>query len=154
MKRIVLAGGCFWSLQAYFSKIRGIITTKVGYANGDIKNPTYEEVCTGNTKFAEACLIEYDESIITLKQILKIYWKRIDPTVKDRDGLNVGSQYRNAIYYIDEEDADIAVKSKEEEQEKYSDIIVTEIETLKNFYEAEEKHQNYYLKINSNDKVQ
>lgn len=154
MKRIVLAGGCFWSLQSYFSRIRGIVKTKVGYANGDVKNPTYEEVCKGCTKFAEACLIEYDESIITLEQILKIYWKRIDPTVKDRDGLNVGSQYRSAIYYIDEEDADIAKKSKEEEQKKHTDAIVTEIGPLKNFYEAEDHHQNYYLKINSNDKVQ
>ncbi|WKV08779.1 peptide-methionine (S)-S-oxide reductase MsrA [Thermoanaerobacterium sp. CMT5567-10] len=146
MKEIVLVGGCFWGVQAYFDIIDGVVETKVGYANGNKENPTYEEVCTNTTGFAEACHIKYDENIISLEDLLRNYWKIINPTLKDRQGNDIGIQYRTGIYYIDSDDADIIIKSKDEEQKKYDKSIVTEIEPLKNFYDAEEYHQKYLEK--------
>ncbi|QGU95077.1 peptide-methionine (S)-S-oxide reductase MsrA [Clostridium bovifaecis] len=143
MKKIVLAGGCFWGVEAYFNTIKGVTSTKVGYANGNIQNPTYEEVCKNTTGFAEACYIEYDEKVVSLDKILDAYWKVVDPTIKDRQGHDIGAQYRTGVYYLDEEDLKIVLESKEREQEKYTESIVTEIEPLKNFYDAEEYHQKY-----------
>ncbi|OXT09269.1 peptide-methionine (S)-S-oxide reductase [Thermoanaerobacterium thermosaccharolyticum] len=146
MKEIVLAGGCFWGVQAYFDTIDGVAETKVGYANGNKENPTYEEVCTNTTGFAEACYVRYDENIISLEDLLRNYWKIINPTLKNRQGNDIGTQYRTGIYYIDSNDADIIIKSRDEEQKKYDKPIVTEIEPLKNFYDAEEYHQKYLEK--------
>ncbi|ADL68671.1 peptide methionine sulfoxide reductase [Thermoanaerobacterium thermosaccharolyticum DSM 571] len=146
MKEIVLAGGCFWGVQAYFDTIDGVAETKVGYANGNKENPTYEEVCTNTTGFAEACYVRYDENIISLEDLLRNYWKIINPTLKNRQGNDIGTQYRTVIYYIDSDDADIIIKSRDEEQKKYDKPIVTEIEPLKNFYDAEEYHQKYLEK--------
>lgn len=143
MKKIVLAGGCFWGVEAYFDTIKGITSTKVGYANGKTENPTYEEVCNNNTGFAEACYIEYDETAVSLEKILDAYWKVVDPTIKDRQGHDIGNQYRTGIYYFDEEDVEVIRKSKENEQKKYDNPIITEIKPLKNFYDAEEYHQKY-----------
>ncbi|ORX23465.1 peptide-methionine (S)-S-oxide reductase [Thermoanaerobacterium sp. PSU-2] len=149
MKEIVLAGGCFWGVQAYFDTIDGVIETKVGYANGNKENPTYEEVCTNTTGFAEACYVKYDEKIISLEDLLRSYWKIVDPTLKNRQCNDIGTQYRTGIYYIDDDDVNVILRSKEEEQKKYEKPIVTEIEPLKNFYDAEEYHQKY-LKKNPN----
>ncbi|MCP2239751.1 peptide-methionine (S)-S-oxide reductase MsrA [Thermoanaerobacterium thermosaccharolyticum] len=146
MKEIVLAGGCFWGVQAYFDTIDGVAETKVGYANRNKENPTYEEVCTNTTGFAEACYVRYDENIISLEDLLRNYWKIINPTLKNRQGNDIGTQYRTGIYYIDSDDADIIIKSRDEEQKKYDKPIVTEIEPLKNFYDAEEYHQKYLEK--------
>lgn len=146
MKEIVLAGGCFWGVEAYMSKIDGVVETKVGYANGTIENPTYEEVCTSTTGHAEACYIKYDENIIDLQKLLNRFWKIIDPTLKNRQGGDIGFQYRTGIYYIDESDLDIILKTKEEQQKLYDAPIVTEIEPLKCFYPAEEYHQRYLEK--------
>lgn len=146
MKKIVLCGGCFWGVEAYFNTIKGVIKTKVGYANGNTKNPTYEEVCSNLTGFAEACYIEYNPNEISLEKLLEAYWKIVDPTIKNRQGNDIGTQYRTGIYYMDEEDLKIILESKKEEQKKYKDTIVTEIEPLKNFYEAEEYHQKYLEK--------
>lgn len=143
MKKIILAGGCFWGVEAYFNTLNGIVSTKVGYANGNVENPTYEMVCKLNTGFAEACYIEYDENITSLKTLLQAYWKIVDPTILNRQGHDIGSQYRTGIYYFNEEDLPLILKSKEEEQKKYDKPIVTEIETVKNFYDAEEYHQKY-----------
>lgn len=146
MKEIVLAGGCFWGVQAYFDTIDGVVYTKVGYANGNKENPTYEEVCTNTTGFAEACYVKYDENIIPLKDLLSMYWKIINPTLLNRQGNDIGTQYRTGIYYINRDDIDIIIKSRDEEQKKYDKPIVTEIEPLKNFYDAEEYHQKYLEK--------
>lgn len=143
MKKIVLAGGCFWGVEAYFKTIKGVSNTKVGYANGNVENPTYEQVCKKDTGFAEVCFIEYDENVVTLDKILNAYWKVVDPTIKDRQGHDVGNQYRTGIYYFDEADVETIEKSKEEEQKKYDQSIVTEVEPLRNFYDAEEYHQDY-----------
>lgn len=146
MKSIVVAGGCFWGVEAYMSKIIGVIETKVGYANGTKKNPTYEEVCFGNTGHAEACLISYDETLSSLEKILNKFWGIIDPTVINRQGHDKGTQYRSGIYYTDKEDFDIILRTKDEVQSKYAKPIVTEILPLSCFYEAENFHQKYLQK--------
>lgn len=146
MKEIVFAGGCFWGVEEYFSRISGVIETKVGYANGHVKNPTYEQVCTGRTGHAETCLIQFDENIITLKELLNKFWYIIDPTLKDQQGPDIGSQYRTGIYYLNEADIPVIRKSFEEEQEKYQKTLVTEIQPLDCFYPAEEYHQSYLKK--------
>jgi peptide-methionine (S)-S-oxide reductase len=143
MKKIVLAGGCFWGVEAYFNTIDGIVSTKVGYANGNVENPTYEMVCKLDTGFAEACYIEYDERVISLDSLLEAYWRIIDPTIINRQGHDVGSQYRTGIYYLDEQDLSSILESKGKEQKKYDKPIVTEIEPMRNFYDAEEYHQKY-----------
>lgn len=149
MKKIVLAGGCFWGVEEFLSRINGVISTEVGYANGRTENPTYEDVCYKNTYFAEVCLVEYDEKILSLEDLLKEYWSIIDPTVLNRQGPDVGSQYRTGIYYLNEDDIETILKSKEENQKNYDKKIVTEVLPLTNYYKAEEYHQKY-LKKNPN----
>lgn len=149
MKKIVLAGGCFWGVQEYFSRIKGILKTEVGYANGKTTNPTYEQVCNENTGFAEVCYVEYDEKIITLKEVLSKFWAVVNPTSLNRQGNDVGSQYRSGIYYFEEEDISDIQESIEELQKKYEKKIVTEVKPLKNYFKAEEYHQDY-LKKNPN----
>jgi len=146
MKKIVLAGGCFWGIEEYISRIKGVIETKVGYANGTKENPSYEEVCRENTGHAEACYIIYDENIINLDQLLAKFWQIIDPTVINRQGDDIGHQYRTGIFYTDKNDLPVILKSKDEEQKKYSKEIVTEIEPLFCFYDAEKYHQKYLKK--------
>ena len=146
MKKIVLAGGCFWGVEEYFSRIDGVKETKVGYANGHEENPTYEEVCTGLTGHAEVIYIEYAKDEVTLDKILEKYFGIIDPTVLNRQGPDIGHQYRTGIYYIDEEDLEVINEYKEKEQLKYDKPIVTEIEPLKCFYDGEEYHQSYLKK--------
>ena len=149
MKSIVLAGGCFWGVEEFLSRLPGVLDTEVGYANGKIENPTYEEVCYKNTGFAEACFVKYDENKLSLEQLLEKYWTIVDPTTLNRQGPDVGSQYRTGIFYLDEKDKDIILKSKDEIQKDYSKKVVTEVQPLKNYYKAEEYHQNY-LKKNPN----
>ncbi|MGG7059049.1 peptide-methionine (S)-S-oxide reductase MsrA [Clostridium tertium] len=149
MKKIVLAGGCFWGVEEFLSRINGVIYTEVGYANGRTENPTYEDVCYKNTYFAEACLVEYDEKVLSLEDLLKEYWSIIDPTVLNRQGPDVGSQYRTGIYYLNDNDIETILKSKEENQMNYDKKIVTEVVPLITYYKAEEYHQKY-LKKNPN----
>jgi peptide-methionine (S)-S-oxide reductase len=146
MKKIVLAGGCFWGVEAYIDTLKGVVSTKVGYANGLVPNPSYEMVCQNNTGFAESCYVEYDETLLTLSSLLNSFFIVIDPTVVNRQGHDIGSQYRSGIYYIDSEDIPTILKAIEEEQKKYSKNIVTEVKTLDNFYKAEEYHQKYLEK--------
>ncbi|HZJ57158.1 MAG TPA: peptide-methionine (S)-S-oxide reductase MsrA [Clostridia bacterium] len=149
MKEIVLAGGCFWGVEEFMSRIPGVVDTKVGYANGTHAHPSYEDVCTGATGHTEACYVKYNEDTIDLRELLDRFWSVIDPTIKDRQGNDIGSQYRTGIYYIDEEDQDTITDSLNREQIKYTRPIVTEIEPLSCFYDAEEYHQRY-LKKNPN----
>ncbi|WP_130807853.1 peptide-methionine (S)-S-oxide reductase MsrA [Senegalia massiliensis] len=149
MKKIVLAGGCFWGVEEYISRINGVIDTEVGYANGRRKNPTYEQVCTGTTGHSEAVKVEYDQNSLSLYSLLKKFFSIIDPTIENRQGPDRGTQYRTGIYYINENDKDTILKVVQEEQKKYDKKIVTEIEPLNSFFEAEEYHQDY-LKKNPN----
>lgn len=149
MKKIILAGGCFWGVEEFLSRIDGVTSTEVGYANGKTENPTYEDVCTGTTNFAEACLVEYDENKLTLSALLEEYFGIINPTYLNKQGNDVGTQYRTGIYYFDESDLDIITKSMENLQTRYEEKIVVEVEPIKNYYKAEEYHQKY-LKKNPN----
>lgn len=146
MKEIVLAAGCFWGVEAYFSKVKGVINTEVGYANGSTENPTYDEVCNMNTGHAEACYIKYDENIISLKELLDKFWKIVDPTIINRQGPDVGAQYRTGIYFMVEEDQKVILESLQEEQRNHKKPIVTEVQPLENYYTAEEYHQDYLKK--------
>lgn len=146
MKEIYLAGGCFWGVEEYISRIDGVVDTKVGYANGKKENPSYEQVCTGITGHTETTYVKYDENIISLEGLLNKFWHIIDPTLINRQGPDIGNQYRTGIYYTNDEDLKIINKSLEEEKIKYDQTIVTEIMPLKSFYIAEEYHQNYLKK--------
>ncbi|MCL2114986.1 MAG: peptide-methionine (S)-S-oxide reductase MsrA [Methanobrevibacter sp.] len=146
LKEIFLAGGCFWGIEAYISKIKGIVETKVGYANGKYENPSYEEVCNLDTGHSETVKIKYDSEIISLQKILEEFFKIIDPTSLNRQGGDIGKQYRTGIYYSDEKDLAIINKVFKNEQKKYKKDIVTEIEPIDVFYIAEEYHQKYLEK--------
>lgn len=146
MKKIVIAGGCFWGVEAYMERLAGVAFTKVGYANGLTENPTYEEVCRGTTGHVEAVWIEYDEEILSLKQLLQSFWHIIDPTLLNRQGPDIGHQYRTGLYYTDSTDRADLEASRAQEQEKHDRPIVTEIKPLAVFYDAEEYHQKYLQK--------
>lgn len=146
MKEIYLAGGCFWGVEEYFSRIEGVVDTEVGYANGTKLEPTYKEVCTGLTGHSETTYVKYDESIVTLEHLIQRLFRIIDPTLLNRQGGDIGNQYRTGIYYTDEADRKTIVKVKDEEQKKYKDSIVTEILPLEYYYPAEEYHQDYLKK--------
>lgn len=146
MKEIYLAGGCFWGVEEYMSRIKGVVDTEVGYANGTKENPTYQEVCTGTTGHTETTYVKYDENIISLEEILNKFWNIIDPTMLNRQGPDIGNQYRTGIYYIDDADLPTINKTLEKEKLKYNKPIVTEIMPLKHFYDAEEYHQDYLKK--------
>jgi len=146
MKEIYLAGGCFWGVEEYFSRIEGVLDTDVGYANGTKKEPTYKEVCTGLTGHAETTYIKYDEKMVSLEHLIQRLFRIIDPTLLNRQGGDIGSQYRTGIYFTDEADVGIIKKVRDEEQKKYRDPIVTEILPLDYYYSAEEYHQGYLKK--------
>jgi peptide-methionine (S)-S-oxide reductase/peptide methionine sulfoxide reductase msrA/msrB len=142
-KEIFLAGGCFWGTEKYLSGIKGIVKTDVGYANGNTENPSYEEVCRNNTGHAETVRVVYDPGAIRLSFILDLYYDVINPTSINRQGGDVGSQYRTGIYYVYEEDIEIIEDSIIELQKKYDKPIAIEVLPLKNYYLAEEYHQKY-----------
>ena len=146
MKEIYLAGGCFWGVEEYLSRIEGVIDTNVGYANGTKENPSYEQVCTGTTGHTETTLIKYDENILSLEELLNSFWKIINPTLLNRQGPDIGNQYRTGIYYTDESDLNVINKTLKEQQEKYDSPIVTEIMPINTYYNAEEYHQDYLKK--------
>lgn len=145
---ITLGGGCFWCTEAVFSQIDGIIETKVGYAGGWKENPTYEEVCTGNTGHAEVCQIKFNKDKVKLTDLLEIFFNTHDPTTKDRQGHDIGSQYRSIILYHNKEQKKIAEEfiKKLESKKIFSNPIVTEIVPLIKFYPAEDYHQKYFKK--------
>lgn len=143
MKEIYLAGGCFWGVEAYYKRMNGVEDTEVGYANSRMESPSYKEVCTGRTDAAETVKIIYDEEKITLEEILKALFKVIDPTLINRQGPDIGSQYRSGIYYTDEGDREIIEDFIENVKGDYKMPIATEVMKLENFYEAEDYHQDY-----------
>lgn len=149
IKKIYLAGGCFWGVQEYFSRINGVIKTYVGYANSSIENPSYELVCSGATKAVEAVEIEYENKIVSLEELIDELFKIIDPTLLNRQANDVGTQYRTGIYYVDSKEEIIISEKIKKLQEKYSKAIRTEVMALNNFWLAEEYHQDY-LKKNPN----
>lgn len=143
LKEIYFAGGCFWGVQAYYSRILGVKESSSGYANGTTENPTYKQVCTGTTGFVEAVRVVYDRTMVSLEELVNRLFMIMDPTQLNRQGADIGTQYRNGIYYLDSEEAELIKKIVESKQEYYNTKIVTEVEPLKNFYLAEEYHQEY-----------
>jgi peptide-methionine (S)-S-oxide reductase len=142
-----LAGGCFWCIEAAFKELDGVESVTSGYAGGHVENPTYEQVCTGQTGHAEAVQVEYDPDAISYLDLLEIFFRIHDPTTKDRQGPDVGTQYRSAVFYHDEGQQETVDGFVDElEASGVYEGIVTEIEPLETFYEAEEYHQDYFEK--------
>ena len=141
-----LANGCFWCTEAIFKRLKGVISVNSGYSGGRVENPTYEQVCEGSTGHAESLQIEFDPTIISFDKILDVFWHTHDPTTLNRQGNDVGTQYRSAIFYHNDKQKQEAIKSKEalEKQRYYKDPIITEITKFSNFYKAENYHKDYY----------
>jgi len=141
-----LAGGCFWCTEAIFNRLKGVTSVVSGYAASQVANPSYEEVCSGRTGAAEAIQIMYDPSVISYEKLLDIFWHVHDPTTLNRQGNDIGTQYRSGIYYQNDEQRRIALASKEvvEKSGAYKKPIVTEIVPFTNFYPAEDYHNEYY----------
>ena len=146
LKEIWLAGGCFWGVEAYMARVKGVADTDVGYANGRTKNPTYKEVCTRNTGFAETVLVRYDPKTIPLPALLDTFFEIIDPTSLNRQGNDVGSQYRSGIYFRDAADLPIIMEAKDRVAAGLKKPIATEVKPLENYYPAEDYHQDYLEK--------
>ncbi|MBQ8540140.1 MAG: peptide-methionine (S)-S-oxide reductase MsrA [Clostridia bacterium] len=146
MKKIYLAGGCFWGLQKYMDQFKGILETTVGYANGKTESPTYEDVKSQVSDHSETVEVIYDPSIISLREILEKYYVVIDPTSLNKQGEDEGRSYRTGIYYTDAADLDIINEVTASIQAKNTEKVVVEIEPLKGFYPAEEYHQKYLEK--------
>ncbi len=138
--------GCFWCVEAVFQQLKGVKKVVSGYSGGNIKNPAYKEVCMGITGHAEVCQIYFDSNEISFQELLEVFWQTHDPTTLNRQGNDVGTQYRSAIFYHDEKQKLIAeeLKKKLNESGAFSKEIITEISQLINFYPAEDYHQNYY----------
>jgi peptide-methionine (S)-S-oxide reductase len=146
MEIATFASGCFWCTEAVFQRINGVEKVVSGYAGGRTVNPTYRQVCSGDTGHAEAIQVHYDPSKVSYEQLLEIFWKTHDPTTVDQQGNDIGSQYRSAIFYHNEEQKRLAeeYKRKLDQAKIWDDPIVTEITPFTNFFSAEDYHQNYY----------
>ena len=146
---IYLAAGCFWGVQERLRKLEGVKETEVGYMGGHSENPTYEDVCYSDTNHAESVKVVYDSAVISTEALLKKFWEIHDPTTMNRQGPDIGTQYRSGIFTTTEEQSQIAEKSKTENQAFFTSPIVTKIEKADTFYKAEEYHQMYIAKKNS-----
>lgn len=142
-KTIYFAGGCFWGTEHYFKMIKGVVGTTVGYANSIIENPSYKDVCSGDTLAAETVKVDYDPSLVSLEFLTRMFFHAIDPTSLNRQGNDIGTQYRTGIYYTDNEDLAEIYKVFEEQRSTTEGEIVVEVKALQNFYAAEDYHQDY-----------
>lgn len=145
-KTIYIAGGCFWGIEAFAKRIQGVYDAVSGYANGNIENPSYEQVCSGTSGFAECVKVDYDTKYLSLSRLLEAFFEVIDPTSMNRQGNDRGFQYRSGIYYTEEKDKEVVMEFMEKLKESYTKSIVTEVLPLLNFYEAESYHQDYLTK--------
>jgi len=146
--KATFGAGCFWHVEDLLSKTKGVKSTKVGYIGGQLPNPTYDEVCTDKTGHAEAVEVEYDPNEISYEELLDVFWKNHNPTTLNRQGPDIGIQYRSVIFYHNDEQKEIAEKSKQtlEKSRQFENPIVTEIVPTPTFYDAEEYHQKYFKK--------
>ncbi len=151
LKTATLGAGCFWCIEAVFQNLKGVESVVSGYTGGRVESPTYEQICTGTTGHAEVAQIIFDSAVISFEDLLYVFWRTHDPTTLNRQGADVGTQYRSAIFYDSEEQKAIAEKSKAktDASDLWPEPIVTEISQLDKFYKAEEYHQDYY-RLNSN----
>ena len=138
--------GCFWCVEAIFQRLDGVLSVKSGYSGGTVKNPSYKEVCNGTTGHAEVIQLTYDKNRISFDELLEVFWKTHDPTTRNRQGNDVGTQYRSAVFYHNEEQREKAeaYKKRLNEEKVYPNPIITEITAFTNYYPAEDYHQNYY----------
>ncbi len=148
VEKAYFGAGCFWGVEAAFRKVKGVISTRVGYSGGTTDNPTYKDVCSHTTGHAETVEVIFDPEILSHASLLDVFWDIHDPTTLNRQGFDVGSQYRSVIFYTSEEQRKVALdsKAKLDKSGKYKNKIVTLIVPAKEFYEAEEYHQRYYEK--------
>jgi peptide-methionine (S)-S-oxide reductase len=147
-KKITLGGGCFWCTEAVFTAIKGVIAIKPGYMGGKRENPTYEQVCSGATGHAEVIQITYDDELLSLEELLYVFFNTHNPTTLNKQGADVGTQYRSVIFYEDEKQAELArqVIAKLQEEKVYTDKIVTEVSPAEVFYVAEDYHHQYFIR--------
>ena len=146
VEKAIFAAGCFWGIEASFREVKGVTDAAVGYTGGHTKSPTYKDVCSGRTGHAEAVLVEFDPSLVSYNELLDVFWKIHDPTTINRQGPDIGEQYRSAVFYNNEEQKEAAIASKNKAQGKFDREIVTEITPASAFHKAEEYHQRYYEK--------
>jgi len=150
MQKATFGAGCFWHIEATFRKVKGVLDTSVGFMGGSLERPSYNDVCGGTTGHAEVMQIKFEPSKVSYKKLLEIFWKVHNPTTLNRQGLNIGTQYRSVIFYHNEQQKEEAIKSKEKFQKNLKNEIVTEIKKVKEFYKAEEYHQRYLEKKKNN----
>ena len=146
MATAIFGAGCFWGVELAFGRIKGVAKTSVGYTGGATENPTYEQVCTGNTGHAEVVWVEFDSSVVSYDELLDVFWGCHDATTLNRQGPDIGTQYRSAIYYNDPTQEAAAKQSKEKNAKRFSSPIVTEITAASKYYLAEDYHQKYLEK--------
>jgi len=148
MELALFGAGCFWGVEAEFRKLKGVKSTSVGYCGGTLKSPTYKDVCSGTTGHAEVVRIEFDPEIVSYKELLDTFWHNHNPTTLNRQGPDIGTQYRSVIFYTNEAQKNEAKESREEleKQKRYNDLIVTEVEPAQEFFKAEDYHQQYLEK--------
>ena len=147
MAKAMFGAGCFWGVEYNFNKVEGVNKAISGYSGGKVDNPTYEQVCTNTTDHAEVVLVDYDPDVVTYDKLLQVFWEKHDPTTLNRQGPDIGTQYRSAIFYFDDEQKNSATNSLQERQSTIgSRKIVTEITKASDFWKAEEYHQKYFEK--------
>jgi len=148
MRKATFGAGCFWGVEAAFRKVSGVSSTSVGYLGGSLKNPTYEDVCSGRTGHAEVVQVEYDPALVSYDDLLNVFWANHNPTTLNRQGPDIGTQYRSAIFFHNPQQQAAAIASKEKLQSggRYKNPIVTEITPATEFYAAEDYHQQYLEK--------
>jgi peptide-methionine (S)-S-oxide reductase len=148
MEKAMFAAGCFWGVEVAFRRVKGVVSTTVGYSGGTMKNPTYKDVCTDRTGHAEVVLVEFDPAQVSYEQLLDVFWENHDPTQLNRQGPDVGTQYRSAIFFFNayQEAAAKASKEKLQKSGKFKRPVMTEIKPASEFYRAEEYHQQYLEK--------
>lgn len=146
LEEATFGAGCFWCVEAIFEEVRGVQSVVAGYAGGEVKNPTYKQVASGTTEHAEVTRVTFDPSVVSYEQLLEVFWHTHNPTTKNRQGADVGPQYRSVIFYHNEEQKEVAKQSlaKTDDSDLWEDPIVTEIEPISNYSKAEDYHQNYY----------
>jgi len=145
-KKATFGAGCFWGVEAAFRQLDGVTKTEVGYEGGTLENPTYEDVCSHTTGHAEVVQVTYDPERISYEQLLEVFWAKHDPTQLNRQGWDIGDQYRSVILFEDDEQREVAVRSKAQEQTRHAKPVVTQIESASTFYVAEDYHQQYLEK--------
>ncbi|HLL41374.1 MAG TPA: peptide-methionine (S)-S-oxide reductase MsrA [Rubrobacteraceae bacterium] len=145
-EKAIFGAGCFWGVEAEFRKVEGVVDASVGYSGGDTPNPTYKDVCSGETGHVEVVEVDYDPSKVSYEELLEVFWANHDPTTPNRQGPDVGTQYRSAIFFHTPEQEDAAHASKEKAQSRFKKHIVTEIKPVSEYYRAEDYHQRYFEK--------